>query len=187
MVNGAKLAIADLNKRGGVLGKKFSLQSYNDQASATLSSQLFQRLVSAGAVAIAGSGDTGPATSAMAQRLQRPEHRRRGRRRSHDLPERAEQAPVRVGLELGPEHVRLGRDRRAVRHDALQGPRRPPRSRRRTDAAARPASRSGTRRATEARPRRDDQRGLVDRRHRQPDQRDQQDQGRRAPTALSSG
>ena len=31
MVNGAKLAIADLNARGGALGKKFSLQSYNDR------------------------------------------------------------------------------------------------------------------------------------------------------------
>ncbi len=72
MVNGATLAIADLNAKGGALGKKFKLQSYNDQASATLSSQLFQRLVSGGAVAIAGSGDTGPATSAMAQRLQVP-------------------------------------------------------------------------------------------------------------------
>jgi ABC-type branched-subunit amino acid transport system substrate-binding protein len=72
MVNGATLAIADLNAKGGALGKKFKLQSYNDQASATLSSQLFQRLVSGGAVAIAGSGDTGPATSAMAQRLHVP-------------------------------------------------------------------------------------------------------------------
>jgi branched-chain amino acid transport system substrate-binding protein len=72
MVNGAKLAVSDLNAKGGALGKKFSLQSYNDQASATLSSQLFQKLVSAGAVAVAGSGDTGPATSAMAQRLQIP-------------------------------------------------------------------------------------------------------------------
>jgi branched-chain amino acid transport system substrate-binding protein len=72
MVNGAKLAVADLNAKGGALGKKFSLQSYNDQASATLSSQLYNRLVSAGAVAVAGSGDTGPATSAMAQRLKIP-------------------------------------------------------------------------------------------------------------------
>lgn len=72
MVNGAKMAVADLNAKGGALGKKFSLQSYNDQASATLSSQLFKRLVSAGAVAIAGSGDTGPATSAMADRLRIP-------------------------------------------------------------------------------------------------------------------
>jgi ABC-type branched-subunit amino acid transport system substrate-binding protein len=72
MVNGGKLAVADLNKKGGALGKKFTFKSYNDQASATLSSQLFQRLVSAGAVAIAGSGDTGPATSAMADRLHIP-------------------------------------------------------------------------------------------------------------------
>jgi len=52
MVNGAKLAVADLNAKGGALGKKFSLQSFNDQASATLSSQLYNRLVSAGAVAV---------------------------------------------------------------------------------------------------------------------------------------
>ncbi|MGH3003277.1 MAG: ABC transporter substrate-binding protein [Gaiellaceae bacterium] len=72
MVNGAKMAVDDLNKQGGALGKKFTLQSYNDQASATLSSQLYQRLVSNGAVAVAGSGDTGPATAAMAQRLHIP-------------------------------------------------------------------------------------------------------------------
>ncbi len=72
MVNGATMAVADLNAKGGALGRKFKLQSFNDQASATLSSQLFQRLVSGGAVAIAGSGDTGPATSAMAQRLHVP-------------------------------------------------------------------------------------------------------------------
>ncbi|HEY7694249.1 MAG TPA: ABC transporter substrate-binding protein [Gaiellaceae bacterium] len=72
MVNGATMAVADLNAKGGALGKQFKLQSFNDQASATLSSQLFQRLVSGGAVAIAGSGDTGPATSAMAQRLKVP-------------------------------------------------------------------------------------------------------------------
>jgi len=72
MVNGAKMAVDDLNAKGGALGKKFTVQSYNDQASATLSSQLFQRLVSAGAVAVAGSGDTGPATAAMAQRLHIP-------------------------------------------------------------------------------------------------------------------
>jgi Periplasmic binding protein len=72
MVNGAKLAVADVNAKGGVLGKKLSLESYNDQASATLSSQLYQKLVSHGAVAVLGSGDTGPATAAMAQRLKVP-------------------------------------------------------------------------------------------------------------------
>src|SRR2546430_10019691 len=59
MVNGAKMAVQDINAKGGVLGKKLSLQWYNDNASSTLASQLFQRLVSAGAVAITGSGDTG--------------------------------------------------------------------------------------------------------------------------------
>jgi len=72
MVNGAQMAVDDLNAKGGALGKKFTLQSYNDQASAMLSSQLFQRLVSDGAVAIAGSGDTGPSTAAMADRLNIP-------------------------------------------------------------------------------------------------------------------
>ncbi len=72
MVNGAKLAVADANAQGGALGKKFTFEWHNDQASATLSSQLFQRLVSNGAVAVTGSGDTGPATSAMAQRLHIP-------------------------------------------------------------------------------------------------------------------
>ena len=72
MVNGAQLAVADLNSQGGALGKKFTVSSFNDQASATLASQLFQRLVSSGAVAIAGSGDTGPSTSAMADRLSIP-------------------------------------------------------------------------------------------------------------------
>jgi ABC-type branched-subunit amino acid transport system substrate-binding protein len=73
MQNGAQLAVDDLNAAGGALGKKFALQSYNDQASATIASQLFQRLVSAGAVAIAGSGDTGPSTAAMADRLHIPD------------------------------------------------------------------------------------------------------------------
>jgi ABC-type branched-subunit amino acid transport system substrate-binding protein len=73
MQNGAQLAVDDLNAAGGALGKKFALQSYNDQASATVSSQLFQKLVSAGAVAIAGSGDTGPSTAAMADRLHIPD------------------------------------------------------------------------------------------------------------------
>ena len=109
MVNGAKMAVADLNAKGGALGKKFTLQSYNDQASATLSSQLFQRLVSAGAVAIAGSGDTGPCDVGDGRPPAGPEHRRRRRRRHHDLPERPGEAAAPVGLELGPEHLRLGR------------------------------------------------------------------------------
>lgn len=72
MVNGARLAIDDLNAAGGALGKKFSFQWYNDNASATTSSQLFRKLVAAGAVAIAGSGDTGPTTAAESDRAQLP-------------------------------------------------------------------------------------------------------------------
>jgi ABC-type branched-subunit amino acid transport system substrate-binding protein len=72
MVNGAKMAVAYLNAHGGVMGRKFQLQSYNDNASATLAAQEFDRLVSAGAVAITGSGDTGPAIAAEADRRQVP-------------------------------------------------------------------------------------------------------------------
>ena len=72
MVNGAKMAVAYLNAHGGILGRKVTLQSYNDNASATLAAQEFDRLVSAGAVAITGSGDTGPAIAAEADRRQVP-------------------------------------------------------------------------------------------------------------------
>lgn len=69
MVNGGKLAVAKVNEEGGILGKKVKLTNYNDKADPTLSSQLYQRLVSDGAVAVLGSGDTGPATASMAERL----------------------------------------------------------------------------------------------------------------------
>lgn len=72
MVNGAKMAVAYLNAHGGIMGRKVTLQSYNDSASATLAAQEFDRLVSAGAVAITGSGDTGPAIAAEADRRQVP-------------------------------------------------------------------------------------------------------------------
>jgi ABC-type branched-subunit amino acid transport system substrate-binding protein len=70
MVNGAKMAVAYLDAHGGIMGHKVTLQFYNDQASATLAAQEFDRLISAGAVAITGSGDTGPAVAAEADRRQ---------------------------------------------------------------------------------------------------------------------
>lgn len=73
MVNGAKLAVQDINAAGGVNGHKFSLTTANDNASATVASQEYQKMVSAGAIAITGSGDTGPATAAMSGRLQIPD------------------------------------------------------------------------------------------------------------------
>jgi branched-chain amino acid transport system substrate-binding protein len=73
MVNGAKLAVQDINASGGVNGRKFSLTTANDNASATVASQEYQKMVSNGAIAITGSGDTGPATAAMSGRLQVPD------------------------------------------------------------------------------------------------------------------
>lgn len=73
MVNGAKLAVQDINAAGGVNGHKFSLTTANDNASATVASQEYQKMVSNGAIAITGSGDTGPATAAMSGRLQIPD------------------------------------------------------------------------------------------------------------------
>jgi ABC-type branched-subunit amino acid transport system substrate-binding protein len=73
VVNGAKLAVDDINAKGGIDGRKIKLMTANDNASATVSSQAFQKMVSAGAVAITGSPDTGPATVAMSSRLKIPD------------------------------------------------------------------------------------------------------------------
>jgi branched-chain amino acid transport system substrate-binding protein len=71
-VNGAQLAVDKINAAGGVMGHPLKLESYNDDASATLSGQLFAKLVSAGAIAIAGSPDTGPVTAQLATRYKIP-------------------------------------------------------------------------------------------------------------------
>jgi ABC-type branched-subunit amino acid transport system substrate-binding protein len=71
-VNGAQLAVDKINAAGGVLGKKLKLDPHNDNASATTSGQLFAKLVSDGAVAIAGSPDTGPTTAELAIRHKIP-------------------------------------------------------------------------------------------------------------------
>jgi branched-chain amino acid transport system substrate-binding protein len=72
VVNGAQLAVDKINTSGGVLGRQLKLDANNDDASATLSGQLFAKLVSAGAVAIAGSPDTGPVTAELAIRHKIP-------------------------------------------------------------------------------------------------------------------
>ena len=71
-VRGAQLAVDKINGQGGVLGRKLKLEWFNDDASATLSGQLFAKLVSNGAVAIAGSPDTGPITAQLATRYKIP-------------------------------------------------------------------------------------------------------------------
>lgn len=72
VVNGTQMAVDEVNAAGGVLGKKIKLEWYNDNADATLSGQFFAKLVSGGAVAIAGSPDTGPVTAELAQRYKIP-------------------------------------------------------------------------------------------------------------------
>jgi branched-chain amino acid transport system substrate-binding protein len=72
-VQGAQLAVEKINASGGVLGRPLKLEWHNDDASATLAGQLFKKLVSNGAVAIAGSPDTGPVTAQLANRYQIPD------------------------------------------------------------------------------------------------------------------
>lgn len=71
-VRGAEIAVEHVNANGGALGRKFKLDWHNDNASATLSGQLFAKLVSDGAVVIAGSPDTGPVTAQLAERHKIP-------------------------------------------------------------------------------------------------------------------
>ena len=70
---GVEVAVAYLNAHGGILGRKVTYQNLNDNASATLAAQEFQRLVSEHAVVINGSSDTGPATAAEAEREHIPD------------------------------------------------------------------------------------------------------------------
>src|SRR3954462_13201392 len=72
VVNGAQLAVDKINAAGGVMGRQLKLDAHNDNASATLSGQLFAKLVSDGAVVIAGSPDTGPTTAELAVRYKIP-------------------------------------------------------------------------------------------------------------------
>jgi ABC-type branched-subunit amino acid transport system substrate-binding protein len=72
VVNGAQLAVDKINAAGGVMGRPLKLDAHNDNASATLSGQLFAKLVSDGAVVIAGSPDTGPTTAELAMRYKIP-------------------------------------------------------------------------------------------------------------------
>src|SRR5258706_16238889 len=72
VVNGAQLAVDKINASGGVLGRKLRLDAHNDNASATLSGQLYAKMVSDGAVVIAGSPDTGPTTAELAVRYKIP-------------------------------------------------------------------------------------------------------------------
>lgn len=72
VVNGAQMAVDEINAAGGVNGHMLKLDANNDDASATLSGQHYARLLSDGAIVIAGSPDTGPTTAQLAERHQFP-------------------------------------------------------------------------------------------------------------------
>jgi branched-chain amino acid transport system substrate-binding protein len=66
------MAVDKINASGGVLGRQFKLDPHDDDASATVSGQLYEKLIAAGAIAIAGSPDTGPVTAQLAIRHKFP-------------------------------------------------------------------------------------------------------------------
>jgi ABC-type branched-subunit amino acid transport system substrate-binding protein len=67
VVNGTQVAVDEINAAGGVLGKELKFDWHDDGADPTISSQLFNQYVSDGAVAIAGSPDTGPTTVTLSE------------------------------------------------------------------------------------------------------------------------
>jgi branched-chain amino acid transport system substrate-binding protein len=71
-IDGAKLAIAKINKGGGLLGRPVKFVWYNDAFSSTLDTQEFEHLVSQHAVGISGSPSEGPTAAALAERYQMP-------------------------------------------------------------------------------------------------------------------
>ena len=62
----------DQRRAAACSARQLKLDPHNDDASATLSGQLFAKLVTAGAIAIAGSPDTGPVTAQLAIRHKIP-------------------------------------------------------------------------------------------------------------------
>lgn len=73
VINGTIMAVDQINKSGGVMGRKFKLVWGNDAASATTSALLFKKFVSQGAVAMLGSPDTATTTVALANKMHLPD------------------------------------------------------------------------------------------------------------------
>jgi branched-chain amino acid transport system substrate-binding protein len=71
-INGAKLAVQQINAKGGLLGRQVKFVWYNDAFSSTLDTQYFEHLVSQGAVGISGSPSEGPTAAALASRYKLP-------------------------------------------------------------------------------------------------------------------
>ncbi len=64
--NGAQLAVDEINAAGGINGKQVKFDGQDDGADATKASQLFNKYISDGAVAVIGSPDQGPTIAALA-------------------------------------------------------------------------------------------------------------------------
>lgn len=73
VINGTKMAVDQVNSKGGVLGRKIKLMWGNDGASATTSALLFKKFVGAGAVAMLGSPDTATTTVDQAEKMHLPD------------------------------------------------------------------------------------------------------------------
>ena len=71
-IDAATLAIQQINKTGGLLGRTVKFIWYNDAFSSTLDAQEFKHLVSQGAVGISGSPSEGPTAAALAERYEIP-------------------------------------------------------------------------------------------------------------------
>jgi branched-chain amino acid transport system substrate-binding protein len=71
-IDGAKLAIQQINAKGGLLGRQVQFTWYNDAFSSTTDTQEFEHLVSQGAVGISGSPSEGPVSAALAERYKIP-------------------------------------------------------------------------------------------------------------------
>ncbi len=108
-INGAQMSVDKINASGGALGRQLKLDPHNDDASATVSGQLYEKLIAAGVIAIAGSPDTGPVTAQLAIRHKFPAIGRRRRRRPYHQHQRAERSAESRGVRLRPQHLRLRR------------------------------------------------------------------------------
>lgn len=73
VINGTKMAVDEVNSKGGVLGRKIKLMWGNDGASATTSALLFKKFAGAGAVAMLGSPDTATTTVDQAEKMHLPD------------------------------------------------------------------------------------------------------------------
>ena len=73
VINGTKMAVDEINAKGGVLGRKLKLVSGNDGASATTSALLFKKFLGQGAIAMFGSPDTATTTVEQAERAKLPD------------------------------------------------------------------------------------------------------------------